>query len=166
MLESKSNFRCISVVRPVYFRYTSGVLPAHFRFPNFNDLFKESNDSPAGLAYNIRKKAQIQKPSAHVFKDRPFPTDFSLLTTLKVKKRHGGNNRMYLLSLFNHNGMKQIGVEVDSNPSFLYVDDRSTARDSDHPSWNVNFADGCWHRVAWSVKTESNGDSTIELYVD
>ena len=73
---------------------------------------------------------------------------------------------MYLLSLFNQNGMKQIGVEVDSNPSFLYVDDRSTARDSDHPSWNVNFADGRWHRVAWSVRTEQNGDSTIELYVD
>ena len=68
-----------------------------------NVIIQSSNDNPNGLAYNIKRKAQISVPASKLFADRPFPTEFSLLTTIKVKKRTASRKPMHLFSLL-HKG--------------------------------------------------------------
>ena len=118
----------------------------------------------------MKRKAQISVPAHTVFADRPFPKDFSIIATVRVKKRDRSHKPVYLLSLLHKQLGVQLGIEVDQNPKFVYKDDRNNARtasDSDHPVFDgVNLADGKWHRIAWSVSTDYDGTSVVEMYKD
>ena len=94
--------------------------PRIFCWSNRYKIFQTSNDNPSGIAYNVKRKAQISVPSRTVFGDREFPAEFSILTTLKVKKRAAGGNPRFLFSLLHKTGFTQLGLEVDANPRFVY----------------------------------------------
>lgn len=94
--------------------------PRIFSWSNSYKIFQTSNDNPSGIAYNVKRKAQISVPSRTVFGDREFPAEFSILTTLKVKKRAAGGNPRFLFSLLHKTGFTQLGLEVDANPRFVY----------------------------------------------
>ncbi|KAF7235305.1 Collagen alpha-1(XI) chain [Varanus komodoensis] len=58
----------------------------------------------------------------------------------------------FLLSIYNKDGLQQLGVELGRSPVFLYADQRGRPAPEDYPVFRgVNLADGKWHRVALSV---------------
>lgn len=69
----------------------------------------------------------------------PFPEDFSILTTVKAKK--GGQS--FLISIYNEQGIQQIGVELGRSPVFLYEDHTGKPGPEDYPLFRgINLADG------------------------
>ncbi|KAL7978446.1 hypothetical protein Chor_004263 [Crotalus horridus] len=78
----------------------------------------------------------------------PFPEDFSILTTVKAKK--GGQS--FLISIYNEQGIQQVGVELGRSPVFLYEDHMEKPGPENYPLFRgINLSDGKWHRVAFSV---------------
>ncbi|TNN25390.1 Collagen alpha-1(V) chain [Liparis tanakae] len=87
-----------------------------------------------------------------------FPEDFSILATVKPKK----GSQSFLLSVYNEQGIQQLGLEVGRSPVFLYEDHTGRPGPEDYPLFRgVNLADGKWHRVAISVHKQ-----TITLILD
>ncbi|MGH0135865.1 UNVERIFIED_CONTAM: hypothetical protein FKN15_058970 [Acipenser sinensis] len=81
-----------------------------------------------------------------------FPKDFSILTTVRPKK----GSQSFLLSIYNEQGIQQIGVEVGRSPVFLYEDHTGKPGPEDYPLFRgINLADGKWHRVAISVHNKN-----------
>lgn len=68
-----------------------------------------------------------------------FPEDFSILATVKAKK----NSQSFLLSVYNEQGIQQLGLEVGRSPVFLYEDHTGKPQPEDYPLFRgVNLADG------------------------
>uniref|UniRef100_A0A3Q3JEQ0 Thrombospondin-like N-terminal domain-containing protein n=1 Tax=Monopterus albus TaxID=43700 RepID=A0A3Q3JEQ0_MONAL len=110
------------------------------------------------VAYRVSKDAQLSAPTIQLYPGDGFPEDFSILATVKPKK----GSQSFLLSLYNEQGIQQLGLEVGRSPVFLYEDHMGKPSPEDYPLFRgVNLADGKWHRVAISVHKQ-----TITLILD
>lgn len=68
-----------------------------------------------------------------------FPEDFSILFTVKPKR----GIQSFLLSVYNEQGIQQVGIEVGRSPVFLYEDQKGKPAPEDYPLFRtVNIADG------------------------
>uniref|UniRef100_A0A8C3PGG7 Thrombospondin-like N-terminal domain-containing protein n=1 Tax=Chrysemys picta bellii TaxID=8478 RepID=A0A8C3PGG7_CHRPI len=104
------------------------------------------------VAYRVSKHAQVSAPTKQLYPGGNFPQDFSILITVKPKK----GIQSFLLSVYNEQGIQQIGVEVGRSPVFLFEDQYGKPAPEDYPLFRtVNIADGKWHRVAISVEKKS-----------
>ncbi|KAK0134735.1 Collagen alpha-1(XI) chain [Merluccius polli] len=103
-------------------------------------------------AYRIDKQAQLSAPTKQFFPGDVFPEDFSILTTVRAK----AGLQSFLLSIYNQQGVQQLGVELGRSPVFLYEDQTGKPAPEDYPLFRtLNLADGKWHRVAISVEKKS-----------
>ncbi|KAF7666013.1 hypothetical protein LDENG_00122390, partial [Lucifuga dentata] len=110
------------------------------------------------LAYRIDKKIQLSAPTKQLFPDSQFPEDFSLMATIKAKK----GTQFFLLSVYDDQGVQQLGLEVGRSPVFLYEDHQGKPTPEMYPIFKrINIADGKWHRIAYSVQGKS-----VTLYLD
>uniref|UniRef100_A0A8D2M486 Thrombospondin-like N-terminal domain-containing protein n=1 Tax=Zonotrichia albicollis TaxID=44394 RepID=A0A8D2M486_ZONAL len=104
----------------------------------------------ADVAYRVTKDAQLSAPTKQLYPGES--KDFSILTTVKAKK--GGQS--FLISIYNEQGIQQIGVELGRSPVFLYEDHTGKPGPEDYPLFRgINLADGKWHRVALSVQKKN-----------
>lgn len=68
-----------------------------------------------------------------------FPEDFSILTTVRPKS----GLQSFLLSIYNEQGVQQLGVEMGRSPVFLYEDQTGKPAPEDYPLFRtLNLADG------------------------
>lgn len=68
-----------------------------------------------------------------------FPEDFSILTTVRPKS----GLQSFLLSIYNEQGVQQLGVELGRSPVFLYEDHTGKPAPEDYPLFRtLNLADG------------------------
>lgn len=68
-----------------------------------------------------------------------FPQDFSILMTIKPK----AGLQSFLFSIYNEQGIQQMGVEVGRSPVFLYEDQHGNPAAEDYPLFRgINLADG------------------------
>ncbi|KAG5832804.1 hypothetical protein ANANG_G00295030 [Anguilla anguilla] len=110
------------------------------------------------MAYRIDKKIQLSAPTKQLFPDSPFPEDFSLMTTVRAKK----GAQFFLLSVYDAQGVQQLGLEVGRSPVLLYEDHQGHPSPDLYPTFKkINLADGKWHRIAYSVVGKS-----VTLYLD
>uniref|UniRef100_A0A668AWH4 Collagen, type XI, alpha 1b n=1 Tax=Myripristis murdjan TaxID=586833 RepID=A0A668AWH4_9TELE len=108
--------------------------------------------SKPDIAYRVGKRAQISAPTKQLFPGGVFPEDFSILFTIKPKT----GLQSFLLSVYNQQGIQQLGVEVGRAPVFLYEDQHGKPAHEEYPLFrSINLADGKWHRVAISVEKKS-----------
>lgn len=71
--------------------------------------------------------------------DSAFPENFSLMTTVKAKK----NTQFFLLSVYDEQGVQQLGLEMGRSPVFLYEDHRGQPTPDLYPIFKkINMADG------------------------
>uniref|UniRef100_A0A673C4P0 Laminin G domain-containing protein n=1 Tax=Sphaeramia orbicularis TaxID=375764 RepID=A0A673C4P0_9TELE len=118
---------------------------------------RKSTQGP-DVAYRVSKDAQLSAPTKQLYPGDAFPEDFSILATVKPKK----GSQSFLLSVYNEQGIQQLGLEVGRSPVFLYEDHTGKPTPEDYPLFRgVNLADGKWHRVAISVHRQ-----TITLILD
>uniref|UniRef100_A0A3Q3LGT0 Thrombospondin-like N-terminal domain-containing protein n=1 Tax=Mastacembelus armatus TaxID=205130 RepID=A0A3Q3LGT0_9TELE len=104
------------------------------------------------IAYRVSKTAQLSTPTKQLFPGGVFPEDFSILFTIKPK----AGLQSFLLSVYNQQGIQQLGVEVGHAPVFLYEDQHGKPAPEGYPLFrSINLADGKWHRVAISVEKKS-----------
>uniref|UniRef100_A0A3B1JQS9 Laminin G domain-containing protein n=1 Tax=Astyanax mexicanus TaxID=7994 RepID=A0A3B1JQS9_ASTMX len=102
------------------------------------------------VAYRVTKDAQLSAPTKQLYP--LFPEDFSILATVKPNK----GSQSFLLSIYNEQGIQQLGLEVGRSPVFLYEDHLGKPGPEDYPLFRgINLADGKWHRVAVSVHKQS-----------
>ncbi|KAG7270506.1 hypothetical protein CRUP_005055 [Coryphaenoides rupestris] len=95
----------------------------------------------------VERWTQVEKSKGGVF-----PEDFSILFTVKPN----AGLQSFLLSVYNQQGIQQLGVEVGRAPVFLYEDQNGKPAPEEYPLFrSVNLADGKWHRVAISVEKKS-----------
>ncbi|KAK2833293.1 hypothetical protein Q5P01_017182 [Channa striata] len=110
------------------------------------------------MAYKIDKKIQLSAPTKQLFPDSKFPENFSLMATVRAKK----SSQSFLLSVYDDQGVQQLGLEVGRSPVFLYEDQHGQPTPQMYPIFRkVNLADGKWHRIAYSVH-----DKSVTLYLD
>ncbi|KAI5096394.1 collagen alpha-1(V) chain isoform X2, partial [Silurus meridionalis] len=110
------------------------------------------------VAYRVSKDAQLSAPTKQLYPSSVFPEDFSIVATVRPNK----GSQAFLLSIYNEQGMQQLGIEVGRSPVFLYEDHLGKPGPEDYPLFRgVNLADGKWHRVAISVHKQS-----VTLIVD
>ncbi|XDV27105.1 hypothetical protein PO909_030691, partial [Leuciscus waleckii] len=113
--------------------------------------------SKPDVAYRVDKQAQLSSPTKQLFPG-VFPQDFSILMTIKPK----AGTQSFLLSVYNEQGIQQLGVEVGRSPIFLYEDQHGKPTPEDYPLFRaINLADGKWHRVAISIEKK-----TVTMIVD
>uniref|UniRef100_A0A3P8XJW6 Fibrillar collagen NC1 domain-containing protein n=1 Tax=Esox lucius TaxID=8010 RepID=A0A3P8XJW6_ESOLU len=114
--------------------------------------------SKPDIAFRVDKKAQISAPTRQLFPGGVFPEDFSVMFTIKPKS----GSQSFLLSVYNEQGIQQLGVEVGRSPVFLYEDQHGKPAPEEYPLFrSINLADGKWHRVAISVEKK-----TVTIIVD
>ncbi|KAK5884828.1 hypothetical protein CesoFtcFv8_018607 [Champsocephalus esox] len=110
------------------------------------------------LAYNIDRNIQLSAPTKQLFPDSTFPENFSVMATVRAKK----GSQFFLLSVYDVNGVQQLGLEVGHSPVFLYEDQQGQPTPDTYPIFKkINLADGKWHRIAYSVQGKS-----VTLYLD
>ncbi|MEE6505943.1 hypothetical protein FKM82_007405 [Ascaphus truei] len=69
--------------------------------------------------------------------------------TLKAKK----GAQFFLISIYNEQGVQQLGVEIGRSPVFVYEDHDGRPSPENYPFFKkINLADGKWHRIALSVE--------------
>lgn len=80
--------------------------------------------------------------------DSRFPENFSLMATVRAKK----GSQFFLLSVYDDQGVQQLGLEVGRSPVFLYEDQHGQPTPEMYPIFKkVNLADGKW--VVWTPQT-------------
>ncbi|VCX10118.1 unnamed protein product, partial [Gulo gulo] len=100
------------------------------------------------VAYRVSKDAQLSAPTKQLYPASSFPEDFSILTTVKAKK----GSQAFLVSIYNEQGIQQIGLEMGRSPVFLYEDHTGKPGPEDYPLFRgINLSDGKWHRIALSI---------------
>uniref|UniRef100_A0AAY4B0I1 Fibrillar collagen NC1 domain-containing protein n=1 Tax=Denticeps clupeoides TaxID=299321 RepID=A0AAY4B0I1_9TELE len=110
---------------------------------------KNHRASRPDVAFRVEKRAQISTPTKQLFPGSAFPQDFAIIMTIKPKS----GIQSFLLSLYNDQGVHQLGVEVGNSPVFLYQEQHGRPASRHYPAFqSVNLADGKWHRVAIIVE--------------
>lgn len=115
--------------------------------------------STPDVAYKVTRLAQLSAQTKQLYPgDTTFPEDFSLVMTVRAQKGKGA----FLLSIYNEQGIQQLGVEISRSPIFFYEDQTGQPSPDEHPIFRgINLADGKWHRVAISVHKK-----TVTMIVD
>lgn len=73
--------------------------------------------------------------------DSRFPENFSLMTTVRAKK----DSQVFVLSVYNDEGVQQLGLEVGRSPVFLYEDQHGQPSPDLYPIFKrISLADGKW----------------------
>uniref|UniRef100_A0A452VGQ2 Collagen type V alpha 1 chain n=1 Tax=Ursus maritimus TaxID=29073 RepID=A0A452VGQ2_URSMA len=104
------------------------------------------------VAYRVTKDAQLSAPTKQLYPASSFPEDFSILTTVKAKK----GSQAFLVSIYNEQGIQQIGLEMGRSPVFLYEDHTGKPGPEDYPLFRgINLSDGKWHRIALSIRKKN-----------
>uniref|UniRef100_F7EWE9 Collagen type V alpha 1 chain n=1 Tax=Monodelphis domestica TaxID=13616 RepID=F7EWE9_MONDO len=112
---------------------------------------RKSSKGP-DVAYQVTKDAQLSAPTKQLYPASSFPEDFSILITVKAKK----GNQAFLVSIYNEQGIQQIGLEMGRSPVFLYEDHMGKPGPEDYPLFRgINLSDGKWHRIAISVQKKN-----------
>ncbi len=63
------------------------------------------------------------------------------MTTVKAKK----NSQFFLVSLYDEQGVQQLGLELGRSPVFLYIDHLGQPAPDLYPIFKkINLADGKW----------------------
>lgn len=132
-------------------------------------LCTQRNDTgETDMAYRIDKKIQLSSPTKQLFPGTrttfhslsvnstdgviserrlfavfflasEFPENFSLMTTVKAKK----NSQFFLLSVYDEQGVQQLGLEMGRSPVFLYEDHKGQPSPELYPIFKkINLADG------------------------
>lgn len=71
--------------------------------------------------------------------DSTFPENFSLMATVRAKK----GSQFFLLSVYDDQGVQQLGLELGRSPVFLYEDQNGQPPPEMYPIFKkVNLADG------------------------
>lgn len=110
------------------------------------------------FALRVENKTHFTALTTQLYPDGSFPENFSILTTLKAKK----NAQFFLLSVYNDQGIQQLGVEIGRSPVFLYEDQTGKPTPEDYPIFKkINLSDGKWHRLGISVEGKN-----VTLIVD
>uniref|UniRef100_A0A8B9MKN6 Thrombospondin-like N-terminal domain-containing protein n=1 Tax=Accipiter nisus TaxID=211598 RepID=A0A8B9MKN6_9AVES len=113
--------------------------------------FCSQRGAGSDVAYRINRQAQLSAPTRQLFAGK-FPEDFSIMALVKAKP----GIQAFLLSIYNQDGIQQLGVELGRSPVFLYEDQHGRPAPEDYPLFRgVDLADGKWHRVALSVSRRS-----------
>ncbi|ELK07334.1 Collagen alpha-1(V) chain [Pteropus alecto] len=100
------------------------------------------------VAYRVTKDAQLSAPTKQLYPASAFPEDFSILSTVKAKK----GSQAFLVSIYNEQGIQQVGLEMGRSPVFLYEDHTGKPGPEDYPLFRgINLSDGKWHRIALSI---------------
>uniref|UniRef100_A0AAX7SS59 Fibrillar collagen NC1 domain-containing protein n=1 Tax=Astatotilapia calliptera TaxID=8154 RepID=A0AAX7SS59_ASTCA len=108
--------------------------------------------SKSDVAYRVGKRTQLSAPTKQLFPGGVFPEDFSIVFTIKPK----AGLQSFLLSVYNQQGVQQLGVEVGRSPIFQYEDQHGKPVPDEYPLFrSVKLSDGKWHRVAISVEKKS-----------
>uniref|UniRef100_A0A3P9DEV1 Fibrillar collagen NC1 domain-containing protein n=1 Tax=Maylandia zebra TaxID=106582 RepID=A0A3P9DEV1_9CICH len=108
--------------------------------------------SKPDVAYRVGKRTQLSAPTKQLFPGGVFPEDFSIVFTIKPK----AGLQSFLLSVYNQQGVQQLGVEVGRSPIFQYEDQHGKPVPDEYPLFrSVKLSDGKWHRVAISVEKKS-----------
>lgn len=77
--------------------------------------------------------------SSHSSSKGRFPENFSIMALVKA---HAGL-QAFLLSIYNEQGIQQLGIELGRSPVFLYEDQHGKPAPEDYPLFKgVNLADG------------------------
>ncbi|XP_072703936.1 collagen alpha-1(XI) chain-like [Ciconia boyciana] len=119
--------------------------------------FCSQRGAGSDVAYRITRQAQLSAPTRQLFAGK-FPEDFSIMALVKAKP----GVQAFLLSIYNQDGIQQLGVELGRSPVFLYEDQHGRPAPEDYPLFRgIDLADGKWHRVALSVSRRS-----VTLLVD
>uniref|UniRef100_A0A3Q3G9M8 Thrombospondin-like N-terminal domain-containing protein n=1 Tax=Labrus bergylta TaxID=56723 RepID=A0A3Q3G9M8_9LABR len=106
------------------------------------------------LAFKIDKKIQLSAPTKQLFPG----TGFLFKLDSKLKK----GSQFFLLSVYDDQGVQQLGIEVGRSPVFLYEDQHGKPTPEMYPIFKkINLADGKWHRIAYSVQ-----DKSVTMYLD
>lgn len=106
------------------------------------------SSSEPDVAYRVSKDAQLSMPTKQLYPESGFPEDFSILTTVKAKK----GSQAFLVSIYNEQGIQQLGLELGRSPVFLYEDHTGKPGPEEYPLFpGINLSDGKWHRIALSV---------------
>ncbi|XP_069739085.1 collagen alpha-1(XI) chain-like, partial [Phaenicophaeus curvirostris] len=110
--------------------------------------FCSQGGAGSDVAYRITREAQLSAPTRQLFPGK-FPVDFSIMALVKAKP----GTQAFLLSIYNQDGVQQLGLELGRSPVFLYEDQHGLPAPEDVPLFRgVDLADGRWHRVALSVR--------------
>lgn len=131
--------------------------------------FCSQRGAGSDVAYRITRQAQLSAPTRQLFAgkwgetgdggggggkgnartppcsttSRPgkFPEDFSIMALVKAKP----GVQAFLLSVYNQDGVQQLGVELGRSPVFLYEDQHGRPAPEDYPLFRgVDLADGKW----------------------
>ncbi|ELT91485.1 hypothetical protein CAPTEDRAFT_85111, partial [Capitella teleta] len=100
------------------------------------------------LAYNLNKETSLSVTTGQVFPNG-FPEDFSIVATVRPKN----NTRGYLFSMYSGSTTREVlGLGFGNKTTFLYEDQAGLPGMADSPQFDVDLADGEWHRIGLSVK--------------
>lgn len=87
-----------------------------------------------------------------------FPEDFSIVATVRPNK----GSQAFLLSVYNEQGMQQLGIEVGRSPVFLYEDHLGKPGPEDYPLFRgINLADGKYDKCIHTHYTSSCRSGTL-----
>lgn len=90
-----------------------------------------------GLSVAVGPPGGLSRPSSPAAS--AFPEDFSILATVKAKK----GSQAFLVSIYNEQGIQQIGLEMGRSPVFLYEDHTGKPGPDDYPLFRgINLSDG------------------------
>lgn len=104
------------------------------QFDGYNVLIDRENSSVSLNWRTLNGLTLLPSPTGGVF-----PEDFSILTTVRPKS----GLQSFLLSIYNEQGVQQLGVEVGRSPVFLYEDHTGRPAPEDYPLFRtLNLADG------------------------
>lgn len=91
------------------------------------------------VTQDITVTTSLPVPSLLFYSGGVFPEDFSILTTVRPKS----GLQSFLLSIYNDQGVQQLGVEVGRSPAFLYEDQTGKPAPEDYPLFtSINLANG------------------------
>ncbi|XP_009977290.1 PREDICTED: collagen alpha-1(V) chain-like, partial [Tauraco erythrolophus] len=90
--------------------------------------FCSQHGTGSDVAYRITRQAQLSAPTRQLFAGK-FPEDFSIMALVKANP----GVQAFLLSIYNRDGVQQLGVELGRSPVFLYEDQHGRPAPEDYP---------------------------------
>ena len=107
-------------------------------------------------AFNISSRAKLFTPLNSIY-TKELPHDFSLLMTLKFPQNYSG----YYFTLSDLTGKQRFALQYAADTLTVQYFDQNEISNTKSPTFDVNFSDGFWHKVALSVSGYQ-----LELYLD
>lgn len=119
-----------------------------------DDTFCPQRDE---TAYRLSSNAMVEQSVATSFPSG-FPNDFAVLVTARPQS----SSNAFILTMHSAVGRLRIGVEIGSNPKFIYVDKNNSPGRENSPMFNgTSMPQGEWTRFAYAVRGQQ-----IVLYME